>query len=76
MNIEQDLLNLKKKIDDNKRAMAQAEGKLEGYMARLEKEFGFSTVEEADAALTKLQKEIDRDGAKITKKIEELEERI
>lgn len=64
MGIEQELLSLKKRIEDAKKQKAQYEGRLEGLMERLKQEFGYTSEEEANVYLEKIEKEIE-EGQKI-----------
>jgi len=57
---------LRKKIEDAKAKKARAEGALEESMNRLLKDFKCKTIEEADAKLIELQKDIDADEIKLS----------
>ena len=74
MTIEQDLLALKRKIDQAKSDQARAEGALEETMARLKEEFGFIALEEVDAELARLDEEIQRAEADLEKQVRVLKE--
>ena len=57
MTIEQELLDIKKKIDSAKTEKAQIEGALAQLMERLKSEFQLTSIEKAEKALEKLKKE-------------------
>ena len=74
MSIEQDLLALKRKIDQAKSDQARAEGALEETQARLKEEFGFTSLEQVDAELARLDDEIQRAEADLQQQVRELKE--
>ena len=57
MTIEQELLDIKKKIDSAKTEKAQIEGALAQLMERLKSEFKLTSIEKAEKALEELKKE-------------------
>ena len=57
MTLEQELLDIKKKIDAAKTEKAQIEGALTQLMERLKSEFQLSSVEEAEEKLAQLKEE-------------------
>jgi len=75
MNIS-DFESLKKKIEESKTKKARLEGSLEEAMSRLKKEFGHDTVEEAEARLVELQKEIDADEMKLADILEKIDKAV
>jgi predicted nucleic acid-binding Zn-ribbon protein len=72
MKIE-DFEELKERIETAKIKKSKAEGALEESMNRLKKEYGCSTIEEAEDKLAKLQKEIDSDEDKLEVMLKEIE---
>jgi len=75
MSIEQDLLALKKKIEQAKTDHARAEGALEETKKRLKDEFGFSTLEEIDAEIKRIDAEIQRAEGELQEKVRDLKEK-
>lgn len=74
MDIEKTLLDLKKKIENAKAERDRAEGALEESWKRVKAEFGATTLEEIehllddlDAQIDKLEKEIAQDLAELKK---------
>ncbi len=59
MELIQELQQMKNQVDQAKVDKAQAEGRLEGVMDRLEKEFGCTTVEQAKELRDKLTAEVN-----------------
>jgi len=74
MNITQELIRLKEKIDEAKRGKAQAEGRLEGLMEQLKNEFDCSSIEEAKQRKEVLAKEVSQLANKLTQGIESVKE--
>jgi cell division septum initiation protein DivIVA len=70
----QDLLNLKKKIEDKKTQKNQLEGQLKGYMEQLQNEFGCKTLQAAEAKHTEMLKTIDTLSQELIEKENELRE--
>ena len=63
---------LKKEIDEKKLQMAQAKGKQEAIVEQWKKDYGFTTVEEAEKKLA----EIEKDNAEKTAKRDEYFEKL
>jgi predicted nucleic acid-binding Zn-ribbon protein len=74
MDIEKKLLEMKKKIDEGKTQKAQAEGKLEHLMSRLEKDFGYKTIEDAEKGIQEMETVIEKKEKEIEKEIINMEE--
>lgn len=74
MSIEQDLLSLKRKIEQAKSDQARAEGALEETQKRLKTEFGFATLAEVDAELVRLDEEIQRAEADLAEQVRVMKE--
>lgn len=75
MSIEQDLLALKQKIEKAKSDRDRAEGALEETQKQLKQEFGFTSLEEIDAEITRLDAEIGRAEAGLQEKMRALQEK-
>ena len=71
-----DFEKLKEKIEESKAKRARAEGALEQAMERLKKEFGCSTVEEAEAKIEALNKELDKDEADLAELLDIIEKAV
>ena len=56
---------LESRLEAAKHDRARVGGRIEELMKRLETDFGFTTVEEAEAALTQMQQDIAADAARI-----------
>ena len=56
---KQDLLDLKEDIEEAKKKASQLSGKLELLQAQLKKEWGCSTIEQADAKLIKMERDAE-----------------
>lgn len=54
---EADYTKLKRRVDTARQTRDRATGQLDGVMERLKKEFGCDTIEEAERAANKLEKE-------------------
>lgn len=72
---KQDLLDLKREVDDAKNEVTRLEGQLELLMKDLKEKHGCSTIKAAEAVLEKTQGEIDNLEEQIKNGIAELEER-
>ena len=72
MNIEQELKSLEEEIAECKSELSKAEGSIETLMKRLKDEEDIDTLDEAEAALKDLEKDIARLGSDIKSKIESL----
>lgn len=71
-NLTNKLLQMKTKIEDAEKKQAQLQGRLDGVFERLKKDFGISSLEEADKALNKLDKELTKKEASLANAIEDL----
>jgi predicted nucleic acid-binding Zn-ribbon protein len=67
---------LRKKIEEAKAKKNRAEGSLAEAMARLLKEFGCKSLEEAEKKLASLQAEIDADEIKLEEMLRELDSAV
>lgn len=67
------LLDIKEKIEEAKNSKAKAEGKLEEHMSRLKKEFGVTSIAQAENKLVKLEKEEAALEKELNEGMEELE---
>lgn len=72
-NITDKLIDLKEKIDEAKNNKAKAEGKQEELMSQLKKEFGITTLTQAERKLIKLEEEALALEKELGKGMEELE---
>ena len=68
------LLEMKEEIEENEKGIIAAKGKLEAKMEQLQQEFDCSTVEEAEALLVKMKKDITKNEAKLQEVVEALQE--
>lgn len=75
MNIEQDLLALKRKIEHAKSERDRAEGALEETKKQLRAEFGFTSLAEIDAELARLDLAIQKNEAELAKQVHALKEK-
>ena len=66
----------KEKIEESKAKRARAEGALEQAMERLKKEFGCSTVEEAESKIEALNAELDKDEAELAALLDKIEKAV
>lgn len=73
MDLDKKLLQLKERIESCKTQKAMSEGKLESYMEKLKKDFGFSSLKEADEALAEMQAEIEEKEELLKEKLATLE---
>lgn len=74
-NIEEDLLELKEKIEKAKMEKAQIEGRLQGLRERLQKEFNCSSFDEAKKQLEKLEAERDPLEQELREEVEKLRDK-
>lgn len=65
---------LKADVDRSRRDADRAEGAFNQLMARLKKEFGCDTLEQAEVELAKRKKERDESGERFTEKLADFEE--
>ena len=72
---EQQLLNLKKEIDESKESVATLKGQLQ-YLTKELKDNWNTTVKEAPDKLKTMQAEIDKLSKDITEQSEKLEEEL
>jgi predicted nuclease with TOPRIM domain len=68
------LLDLRKKIDQEKTERAELQGELNATMNQLQKEFGVTTLEAADALWRTKQAALQQMEAELNAKVAELEE--
>jgi uncharacterized protein YpuA (DUF1002 family) len=68
----QELERLKKEIDTAKTGLAREEGKLQALMEKLEKEFGLTSVEEAEEKAAALVLEIRELEIDISERLKDL----
>lgn len=71
---EQEIENIKNKIDGAKKDEANYEGRLQEIMKRLKDEFGLTSVEEVQKMLTDMEKELNVLKGKAEKQLEQLQE--
>lgn len=71
----QELIDLKKKISESELERARLEGNLENLKEQMVKDFGVSTIEEAEEKLKALDSEIERKEKEIETKMADLRER-
>jgi uncharacterized protein YoxC len=69
---DQELLNLKKSIDNAKRQQSEMEGKKKALVETLNQKFGCKTIDQAEKKVESLSKEID----KLEKEKQELIEKL
>ena len=72
---EQQLLDLKKQIEQAKTQVAELQGSRKHLMKELKDDWGCTTIEEAEKKLKKLQKELEQLQNKIKEQTEELIEK-
>lgn len=70
---ENDLLKLKKDIDEAKQKYSEHKGKKEYLLKELKEKWGCSTVEQAKKKLEKMDAEIDDLASKIEEGLKEIE---
>lgn len=71
---EQQLVDLKKKIDSAKREQSELKGRKKALLENLQNTWGCKTVEEAEKKASSLQKQIDKLEEEKEKGIKEIEE--
>lgn len=72
-NIEQKLMDMKKKVEKAKTEVAQAQGAIEQLNKRMKEEFGVDNIDDAEDLLTKIQKEGEDLAEEIREKMAALE---
>ena len=72
----EELLEIKKKIDDAGIRVAQEQGKIEAANKRLKEEFDLKSVEDADELATKLSEEIEKNEELLTKGIADIKQKF
>jgi prefoldin subunit 5 len=72
---EQDLLKLKREIDEAKDSVNQLKGQQTALLKQLKDEFGCSSLEEAEKKIAKMKKELELLTESIENGLEELEEK-
>ena len=70
---QQDLLELKEKIDSAKEKAAELKGRKQGLMKELADDWGCSTVAEAEKKIKAMETEVTQTNEKIKKGVAELE---
>jgi len=73
---EQDLLDLKEKVDAAKTAVSELTGQKTALMKQLKDDWDCSTIEEAEEKITSMEERISTLDKKIKKSTEELEAKI
>ena len=71
---QQDLLDLKEKIDQVKEKASELKGRLQGLMKDLKDDWQCDTVEQAEKKIKLMETEVEKINEKIKKGVEELEE--
>lgn len=66
----------RKRLQDIETQKAELEGRRKQLMERLKSEFGFDTIEEADKAATKMEKDLKGKNTELFKLLQELDERM
>jgi len=72
--IIKDLESLKEKLEKTKSEKERAEGSYQTLMSQLKKEFGFSSIEEAENAIAQLEDEKSKKEKLLEKEYSELKE--
>jgi flagellar biosynthesis chaperone FliJ len=70
---DQDLLDLKQKIEEAKENLSKNEGRKEALMEQLQDRFGIKTLAEAKKKIKELEEEIEAQSAQIETATDELE---
>ncbi len=70
------LLTLKKELDEKKTQRAELQGERKSIMAQLKKDFGVSTLEEAEALQAAEKKAIQQQTEDLTQKLNEIEDML
>lgn len=73
---EQELLDLKEDIDQAKQKHSELKGRKEFLMKQLKEDWSCTTVEQAEKASAKMEKEIETLNEQIKKGTEELQEKL
>lgn len=71
---EQQLVDLKRKIDSSKSKQSELKGKKKALMENLLNTWGCKTVDEASKKVEEFKSQIEKLGAEITKATREIEE--
>ena len=71
---QQDLIELKEKIDSAKEKAAELTGRQKGLMKELKDDWGCDTVAQAEKKIEEMETEVTQINEKIKKGVEELEE--
>jgi uncharacterized phage infection (PIP) family protein YhgE len=71
---EQQLLQLKRQVDEAKSTVNQLKGHKQALMKQLNDDWACNTIEEAEKKLSKMDKEIDDLDSQINEGIKKLEE--
>ena len=72
---EQDLLNLKKEINDAKAEVAGLNGQLTALMKQLKDDWGCTTLDQADKKIAQMEEEITKVQKQLQEGIAELQEK-
>jgi len=72
---EQELLNLKAEIEESKTKVSELTGQKNALMKQLRDDWGCKTIEEAEAKLKKMKRELDQLDTQINEQTKELEEK-
>lgn len=73
---EQDLLALKKELDESKENLSKLEGRKEVLLEQLQKEFGVKTIAAAERRMQKLEADIEDYESRILAATKELEDEL
>lgn len=73
---EQELLKLKKKVEDAQTQVSELKGQLQAQIKQLKDDWGCKTIEEAEKKLKTMDKDLSTLEEQITIGIEELEEKL
>ena len=71
---QQDLIELKEKIDSAKEKAAELKGRQKGLMKELNDDWECSTIAQAEKKIEAMETEVEQINDKIKKGVEELEE--
>ena len=72
---EQDLLNLKKDIDEAKKEILQLEGQKKALMTQLKEDWDCTTLEQAEKKLKGMQRKLTTFNEEIEQGLEEIKEK-
>jgi len=75
MKTEQDLIKLKKKVEDSARQESELKGQLTALTKQLKDDYGCKSVEDANVKLEEMLADLKAMDKQITKGISELEEK-